>query len=206
MNAPILRTCTFAAVCGLLLAGVSAPARAEATYGYNDAGTGTVTATARVNLSVRVPKLILLRVGSTNTTVDTLTWTATASIPPVPTVPANGSSTAVNWDGTAPSFAFGTQPGALTVYAWTNAGTATINCALSAWLPGTGPGPTGADFSVTASGTLPHPGANLGACTSTAFPSNVVATGTWAYTLTGTPTAWAAGAHTATLTYTATGI
>ncbi len=206
MNAPLLRPCALAAACGLLLAAASAPARAEATYGYNDAGTGTVTATARVNLSVRVPKLILLRVGSTNTTVDTLTWTATASIPPVPTAAANGSSTAVNWDGTAPSFAFGTQPGALSVYAWTNAGTATINCALSAWLPGTGPGPTGADFSVTATGTLPHPGANLGACTSTAFPSNVVASGTWAYTLTGTPTGWAAGNHTATLTYTATGI
>ena len=86
MKAPTLRSCSRAAACGLLLVAASAPALAEATYGYNDAGTGTVTATARVNLSVLVPKLILLRVGSTNATIDTLTWTATASIPPVPKI------------------------------------------------------------------------------------------------------------------------
>ncbi|MDP9912249.1 hypothetical protein J2W27_004375 [Variovorax boronicumulans] len=206
MKTPSLRLPAVAAACGLLLAFASNPAIADASYGYNDAGTGTVTATAHVNLSVQVPKLILLRVGSTNNTIDTLSWTAAASIPAVPTAPANGNNTAVDWDGNAPTFAFGTQPGALTVSAWTNAGTGTINCAVSAWLPGTGTGPGNADFTVNVTGSLPHPGANLGACASTSFPSNAVATGTWAYVLGGSPTGWSAGSHTATVTYTATGI
>lgn len=206
MNIPTPYRPALAAACGLLLAIASAPAGADASYGYASAGTGTVTATAHVNLSVQVPKLILLRVGSTNTTIDTLSWTATASIPAVPTTPTNGDNAAVDWSGAAPTFAFGTQPGALTVSAWTNAGTGTLNCAVSAWLPGTGTGPANADFAVTVTGTLPHPGANLGACSSTSFPTNAVATGTWAYTLGGTPTGWAAGSHTATVTYTATGI
>ena len=53
---------------GLGLVLTALPAMAESQYG---SGTGTITAQAKVNLSVTVPKLILLRVGSTNTTVDT---------------------------------------------------------------------------------------------------------------------------------------
>ena len=71
----------------LALAGANA--MAESQYG---SGTGTITAQARVNLSVTVPKLILLRVGSTDTTIDTVTWASTLSIPPVPTAPQNASS------------------------------------------------------------------------------------------------------------------
>jgi hypothetical protein len=177
---------------------------AESTYGYNSAGTGTVTATARVNLSVTVPKLILLRVGSANTTVDTLSWTVGASIPAVPTSPVNGNNTGVNWDGTAPSLTASASPAALSVFAWTNAAAGTINCALGAW-SATG-GPTNANFTVAVTGTLPHPGANLGACASTAFGSNTLATGTWTYSLGGTPGSWAAGAYTNVITYTASGV
>jgi hypothetical protein len=92
----------------------------------------------------------------------------------------------------------------LTVYAWTNAGAGTINCALGTW--NAAGGPAGADFTITTTGTLPHPGANLGACASTTFPSNVVATGTWAYALGGTPANWPANTYTNTITYTAQGI
>ncbi|WP_295371344.1 hypothetical protein [uncultured Pseudacidovorax sp.] len=184
---------------------VSGTALAESTYGYNAAGSGTVTATARVNLSVTVPKLILLRIGSANTTVDTLSWTSTYSIPATPTVPVAGNNTAVAWDANAPTVTAGTNPGALTVSAWTNAGAGTINCSVAAWSPATG-GPANANFAVTATGTLPHPGATLGACASTSFTSNTLATGTWAYALGGTASSWTAGAYTTTVTYTATGV
>jgi hypothetical protein len=177
---------------------------AESTYGYAAAGTGTVTATARVNLSVTVPKLILLRVGSANTTVDTAAWTLTASIPAAPTVPVTGNNTAVNWNGAAPTLATGANPGAVTVFAWTNATTPTINCSLGAW-SAIG-GPTNANFTVAVTGTLPHPGANLGACTSTSFPANTLATGTWQYALGGTPGSWSAGVYTNTILYTAQGL
>jgi hypothetical protein len=158
-----------------------------------------------VNLSVTVPKLILLRVGSTNTTVDTVTWTSALSIPGVPTTPlANVNNTNVDWNGAAPTVTTTTAGGTLTVYAWTNAGTGTINCAMGAW--NAVGGPANADFTVTATGTLPHPGANLGACASTPFASNVVATGTWAYALGGTPAGWVANTYTNTITYTAQGV
>ncbi|WP_398500613.1 hypothetical protein [Variovorax sp.] len=201
MNAPSLRLRALAAASGLLLAFTGNPAHADASLGYSDAGTGTVTATAHVNLSVRVPKLIVLRVGSTINIVDTLAWTAGLDVPD-----GTFDSMVLDWDRVAPIVAIDAQPGPLTVSAWTNAGTGTLNCGVSDWLPGTGTSPANADFTVTVTGTLPHPGANLGACASTAFPTNVVATGTWAYVLGGNPVSWTSGTHTSTVTYTATGI
>ena len=184
---------------GLALAGSGA--LAESQYG---SGTGTITAQARVNLSVTVPKLILLRVGSTNTTVDTVTWASTLSIPPVPTTPVTGNNTNVDWNGAAPTVTPASTTNTLNVYAWTNASAGTLNCAVGTWV-GTN-NPANADFSVTVTGSLPHPGANLGACASTSFASNTVASGTWAYVLGGTPTGWGAGVHTNTVTHTAQGI
>ena len=141
---------------GLGLVLTALPAMAESQYG---SGTGTITAQAKVNLSVTVPKLILLRVGSTNTTVDTVTWTSTLSIPGVPTTPlASVNNTNVDWNGAAPTVATASAAATLTVYAWTNAGAGTINCAVGAW-NATG-GPANADFTVTTTGNLPHPGPN----------------------------------------------
>jgi hypothetical protein len=197
-----------AIACGAALALVSGVSMAESQYGYNSAGTGQVTAQATVKLSVTVPKLILLKVGSSDTGTgtavqDTLSWTATISIPGVPTTPTTGNNTGVNWSGAVPTVTAGTNPGAVSVSAWTNGTGATINCAAPTWTPATG-GPANTDFGVTATGTLPHPGATLGACTSTAIPSNSLATGTWAYALTGTPANWTAGSYTASVLYTAT--
>ncbi|MDP9602090.1 hypothetical protein ABL840_36360 [Variovorax sp. NFACC27] len=200
IRTPLVRSMQILSLAGLALAG--GQALAESQYG---SGTGTITAQAKVNLSVTVPKLILLRVGSTNTTVDTVTWTSALSIPGVPTTPITGNNTNVDWSGAAPTVTTSTAANTLTVYAWTNAGAGTINCAMGAWAPLTG-GPANADFTVTTTGTLPHPGANLGACASTSFPSNAVATGTWAYTLGGTPAGWVANTYTNTITYTAQGI
>ncbi|HVE52660.1 MAG TPA: hypothetical protein VNB23_04695 [Ramlibacter sp.] len=182
-------------------------AMAESTYGYAAAGAGTVTATARVNLQVTVAKLILLRVGSPNAVVDTVAWTVGKSIPGVPTAPANGNNTAVDWNGAAPTTPAVTNPAAVNVYAWTNATTPTINCGVGAW---TGPvgGPANANFTVTVAGAtpVPHPGANLGACASTNFTANTLLSGTWAYALGGTPGTWPAGVYSTTVTYTATGL
>lgn len=183
----------------------SSSAMAESTYGYNSAGTGTVTATARVNLSVTVPKLILLRVGSAGSTVDTLSWALNASIPATPTVPAaTADSAAVVWNGVAPTLAPATATATTVASAWTNATAGTINCAVTGLATG---GPTLANFTVSAgAGTLAHPGANLGACTSTSFASGSVQTSTWTYTLGGTPTSWTPGVYTAVITYTAQGV
>lgn len=200
----------FSTLATALVAGFALPsgvAMAESTYGYNSAGTGTVTATARVNLSVSVPKLILLKVGTAGAVVDTLSWTLGYSIPATPTIPAvTGNNVAVVWSGAAPTSPAMTNPAALAVSAWTNAATtSTVNCAMGTWVGPAG-GPANVDFTVTSTGTLPHPGANLNVCAATAFPKNTVATGTWAYALGGTPASWPAGAYTNVVTYTATGI
>lgn len=178
-------------------------ALADSQYGYTT-GSGSITANANVKLSVSVPKLILLRVGSTNTTIDTASWTSTFSIPGVPTAPVAGSGTSVDWNGSPPTASVTPANNTLTVYAWTNANSGTINCTAPVMAP-TG-GPVNADFTVTVTGSLPHPGGNLGACTSTSFNSNIVATGTWQYVLGGTPANWKAGSYATTVTYTATGV
>lgn len=187
----------------LLLMGTAA--LAESTYGYNSAGAGTVTATARVNLSVTVPKMILLRVGSATGSGDTAAWTMGTSIPGTPTTPSGtGNSVATNWDGTAPVVGPSASPAALNVFAWTNATAGSLTCALGAW--SAAGGPANADFSVTVTGSLPHPGPHLGACASTSIPSNTVLNGTWQYVLGGTPGAWSAGVYTNVITYTASGV
>ena len=190
------------------LASVSAgSALAESQYGYSSAGTGTITATAKVKLSVVIPKLILLKVGATNNTQDTVTWTAALSIPAASTVPtATANDVVVSWDGSAPAVSATPTDNVLPVSAWTNAGAGTLICSVAAWNV-TG-GPANANFTVTSTGAapVPHPGANLGACASTSFTSNTLLTGNWTYALTGTPSSWTAGTYTTSVTYTAQGI
>ena len=200
------RTPTLAILAGACLSLLGTNALAESTYGYSPSGTGTITASARLNLVINVPKLILLRVGGDGTAITDLIWNAGPTWSGAPgTLPASDvSNQATTWDGAAPTITAGTQPAALNVYAWTNATTATINCAVGTFA-GTN-SPANADFTVTVIGTLPHPGANLGACASTTFPSNTLASGTWEYALSGTPASWGAGVHTNTVTYTASGV
>ncbi|MEF9966099.1 MAG: hypothetical protein RR749_02450 [Comamonas sp.] len=185
----------------------SGHALAESQYGYSSTGTGSVTATAKVNLSVVIPKLILLKVGSSAGTQDTVAWTASLSIPATPTIPTTtANNTVVPWDGTAPTVTTTPTGNVLNVAAWTNAGSATINCSMGTW-SATG-GPANTSFTVTSGGTtpLPHPGANLGSCASTTISTNTLMSGTWTYALTGTASSWSAGTYTNAVTYTATGV
>ena len=185
----------------------SGHALAESQYGYSSTGTGSVTATAKVNLSVVIPKLILLKVGSSAGTQDTVSWAASLSIPATPTIPTTtANNTVVPWDGTAPTVTTTPTGNVLNVAAWTNAGSATINCSMGTW-SATG-GPANTSFTVTSGGTtpLPHPGANLGSCASTTISTNTLMSGTWTYALTGTASSWSAGTYTTAVTYTATGV
>lgn len=199
------RKTSLALAAGLALALGAGTALAESQYGFQT--TGAATAQARVNLSVTVPKLILLRVGSANTTIDTVSWTASPNIPAVPTTPVIGNNTNVNWDGSAPTSVTATPTGnVLDVAAWTNAGTGSLNGAISAWAPATG-GPASADITVGFTGSLEHPGTNLGTFTAwNGLTSNTLFSGQWTYTLGGNPSTWAAGTYTSQITYTATSI
>ena len=196
------------ALLGAALATASSVAVAESTYGYSAAGTATgLQANARVNLSVTVPKLILLRVGSATTPVDTITW---ASVPSWTGSPAlvDGSNQPANWNGAAHTFAAPTSTtNALVVYAWHNSG---ANATLTfTGTPFNAGGPTLANITVadTALGTgtaIAHPGANLGTAAPANLTTNTLYSRTWTYTLGGTPASWAAGAYSGSVTYTAT--
>lgn len=197
------------AALGLAVAMGSTMAVAESQYGYASSGTGPVTAQANVKLKVTVPLLILLRVGAAGpiSTGEDIDWTVGFSIPATPTAPANGSNQAVVWDGMAPTATVTStpNPAALSAYAWTNSsGGGQLSCAAPTWSPVAG-GPGNADIGVSATGTaLSHPGSNLACGATASIAKNALATSTWTYTLTGTPTSWSAGTYSTTLTYTAT--
>ncbi len=196
----------------VLAATLCGAARADSTYGYNTAGTGTVTATAHLGISVVVPKVVVLRVGTAGAAVDSLTYAARVTIPAAaatidgatPGTAAN--STAVTWDGTAPTLTVPTNTATAAAFAWTNGSAVAVNCSATAFAAG---GPTLANITAAkgSGDTFVHPGGNLGACTSTAsLTAGTLYTATWTYTLDATSAStWAAGAYSTTVTYTATG-
>ena len=203
------RTPTLAILAGACLSLLGTNALAESTYGYNAAGTGIVFAKARLNLVINVPKLILLRVGSSGGTVDTLTWNSGLTWATAPATLTNGDNQPTNWDGTAPGTGTTANPAAISAFAWTNnSGGGSLVYAATAFGAGAG-GPTLGDITVTSAPGLAHPAPAVLATVSTgatAFASNTLATGSWSFALGGTPAAWPAGQYTSTVTYTATSL
>ena len=201
------RTPTLAILAGACLSLLGTNALAESTYGYNAAGTGVVTANARLNLVINVPKLILLRVGSSGATVDTLTWNSGITWVTAPATLTDGDNQATNWDGTAPGTGTTANPAAISAFAWTNSsGGGSLAYAATAFGAG---GPALGDITVASAPGLAHPAPSPLAATSTgatAFARNTLATGSWSFALGGTPAAWTAGQYTSTVTYTATSL
>lgn len=201
-----------ALVAAAALLAAAGAAQAESTYGYGSAGTGTVTATARLNISVVVPKVVVLRVGDAGGTVNTLTYAARVSIPNTPTLVdgatpnVSNSSVAVTWDGNAPTVSVPSTTATAAAYAWTNGSNVNVNCSATAF---TGSGPTLANITAAAGvgNNLPHPTGNLSACVATPnLTAGTLHTGTWTYTLDATNAAtWAPGTYSTVVTYTATG-
>lgn len=195
------------------LAMLSPGAQAESTYGYNASGAAGATARARVNLEIRVPMLILLRVGTSGAAIDSVTITAAPNGIPggiAAAALANGSNLATGWNGTAPVMTSTSSPANVTAYAWTNSrnGGSVTGAITTAFTTG---GLTGASIAVASAspvnGGLAHPGTNLGTFTPQAFPANSLRSSTWAYSLTTAALASVtAGTHSATVTYTATSL
>ena len=201
------RTPTLAILAGACLSLLGTNALAESTYGYNAAGTGVVTANARLNLVINVPKLILLRVGSSGATVDTLTWNSGLTWATAPATLTDGDNQATNWDGTAPGTGTTANPAAISAFAWTNnSGGGSLAYAATAFGAG---GPALGDITVTSAAGLAHPAPAVLATASTgatAFARNTLATGSWSFALGGSPVTWTAGQYTSQITYTATSL
>lgn len=188
-------------------------AHAESQYGYSTTGTGNVSATAKLNISIRVPKVVLLKVGTAGTTIDEVSFAARVSVPTGGTPalvngadPEAGSNNQnIAWNGTIPTVTVPTATGSIGAAAWTNGSAVTVRCSAADFATG---GPTLADITVaTASGGVPHPSTALGDCAS-ATPAPLTAgqlyTGNWTFTLSDTNAVnWAAGLYTTQVTYTA---
>lgn len=185
---------------------------AESQLGFGQSS--NIRASATLQMRVIVPKLILLRVGSPGSTQDSMNWSVGATIQSTPTStpdPASATNNLVlNWDGTGstymPTFNVAGANTTMKVWAFTNASGASVSCVVPTWT--NSPSFTNAQFTVTSSAGLAHPGANLGACgANTPLTAGAVQTGEWTYNLDATATqiaSWVPGTYTAQVTYTAT--
>lgn len=201
---------------GAGLAIVSGAALAASTYGYSATGTGAVSATANVKVTVTVPKLIILRVGTSGATVDTLAFTAgldATGIPGGVTTLTAGNSQASGWTGVAPVWGTPTStpsPASVAAYVWTNATGATLAMSTAVTTPLTGITPANIGVSATGTNFLSGHPANTSLTTfAGTIPSNTAITSTWTYSILNAATvlaATAAGTYAQTTTYTATAL
>ena len=187
---------------------VGGAARAESTYGYSSTGAApALTATAKLNVTVTVPKLILLRVGADNTALSTAAMTATllGGIPGGLGVLANGSNLASAWSGAAPAWNNATS-NVIRAYAWTNAsGGGSVTPAVTTDFTDLNLKTKIAIASTLVSGLgLTHP-ATMNLTTAIPFAKNAVASSDWVFSITGADLGTTdAGALSAQMTYTAT--
>ena len=204
------------ALLSLAAAGV---ARAESTYGYNTTGGGTVTATARVNISIVVPKVVLLRVGTPGATRDTLTWNArvasgSTAVNGDLVAPVGADSQPITWAGSDPvAVSLVSSTAAAGASAWTNGSSVAVTCTslpITASVAGaTGPALTDLTVAATGAGDNFAPPSADAACTagSTALTRGTTHNATWTYTLDATnASSWDAATYSTTITYTASGV
>jgi hypothetical protein len=195
-----LRALTAAIGLGMVLA--SGSAMAESTYGYNDQNSNNVYATAHLKITVKIPKLILLRVGTGDATVDELIFSATATITSiVPTAGTNASALAGDWNGTAPTIGVAVPASTVGAYTWNNSsGGGNLVCAVTSPFTRL----AASNVTVSAAGSLAHPGAHTGCGDTVTLARNTLLIGAWTYTLDNTAVAAAAaGSDSEIITYTA---
>lgn len=181
---------------------------AESTYGYTAAG-AAVSATARVDMSVTIPKLIMLRVGPSGNTRGTVNFSTTIAPPATSNIPQfdEGNSMAFEWDGGAPTVTASNAPVELLAYAWTNVSGAVLN-GLASDVVANSTGLTGASILVSNTGvgdTLLHPGPDAENFAQVDLTPNTALRGTWQYSL-APAAANGFGTFSQTVTYTASAL
>ncbi|MGE0310313.1 MAG: hypothetical protein AB7P21_01640 [Lautropia sp.] len=193
----------------LVAALAAASSLAQAESRLSAAASGSITATAKLTVNVTVPKILYLRVGGAGTAVDAVNFVVGGSgLGALPMNDATFAGAVPIGPGTVGVTDTDASNGAGIVSAqlWSNTGTATLACASSAITSGTA-ALVKTDFKVTSTGTLAHPGGDLG-CTGGATNVGTAGgagafSGTWSFAY--SPSAMpAAGTYTGTVTYTAT--
>lgn len=178
-------------VAAALVLASTIPLAAQAESTFTTGNTAGLSTSARVNFQVTIPKFVSLRVGSAGNTIDTITFSPSA------TVVGNGVSQA----GTGGDLANGT----VTVRVAGNNGDITLGATAGANLvSGTDTIPW-SEITVTPAGGAPaHPAVNGGTVTLGATNKVVnITAGDWTYAYANTNVV-AAGTYTGQVTYTAT--
>jgi hypothetical protein len=121
-------SCRALALLWLAASALVAAAHAEETTD----NTSPYAATARLDFTVTIDKFIYLRIGPTGTTVPTVGFALTPSIPATPSTPANGAGVAVAWSGGAPAWTVAASNAVLPVEVRSNAGTVTLRASVAA--------------------------------------------------------------------------
>ena len=103
----------------------------QTTTAPNNNGTQAVSATARLDFTLNIGKFIFFRVGTgayptASSTVDTVAFNTTPSIPAGAVTPVVGNNRSVNWSGAAPTFSVTTSNNVLPVEVRSNAGQISI--------------------------------------------------------------------------------
>ncbi len=116
---------------------------AVAQAGSASSGTGNLprtTPAVALNFAIQIDKYVFFRIGNgawptPGGTTSQVGFSLSPTIPAVPTTPANGNNTAVNWNGTAPPFAVTASGNVLPVEVRSNGGQvsvfATVTTALT---------------------------------------------------------------------------
>ena len=181
-------------------------AQAESTYGYATDLSGTptpqVSATAKAKVTVNIPKLVLLRVGTAGTTMSEVTLTGVPK-----NVADTGNSKDITWNDDGTPFQDSASQD-LTAASWTNSpGGAKLTCAVTTAFSA-GSNLLASDVKVSKSaGTLDHPGTTTECLSgsSSDITKNTLMIGTWSYSILGSALAKApAGVYSEVITYTAT--
>lgn len=122
-----------ATLCSSALLAALSPVFCFADQGFQAAPASSpnqaVSASARLDFITNIDKYLFFRIGAgayptASSTIDTVAFVLTPSIPSTPTTPINGNGVGVNWSGAIPTMAAGTS--LLPVEVRSNAGQVTI--------------------------------------------------------------------------------
>jgi len=125
-----------AIACAAGIAAAPSAAQADSSTSATSANVPRSTL-ASLDFTIAIEKFIFFRIGNGTLptpggTTSTVSFALTPSIPGVPTTPATGNNTAVNWSGTAPSFAVTPSGNVLPVEVRSNAGQVSLRATATA--------------------------------------------------------------------------
>ncbi|MEJ5027745.1 hypothetical protein WH303_01140 [Comamonas sp. MYb69] len=124
----------------LMLAAGSAGVQAASSTAGPSNNPALTTPRVALNFSIQIDKFLFFRIGdgawpTPGGTTSQVSFNLSPSIPAVPTTPTTGNNTAVNWSGTAPTFAVAASGNVLPVEVRSNGGQvsvfATVTTALT---------------------------------------------------------------------------